>query len=204
MHMAIGSTIAAALTGLAASTAVTLAGPQTDRIVLTPASAAPASAPGEVRVQLAQGEAYLDQIHYAETGSPAAFTVRLGARSRMAGRFLSTLPVRVDASDVRFDAARSIAFIPYAEDELLARQAASGIPVAAAHAPELAGAPVITDRGHRFGLVERIAQSPGTGLVLMVRINGAGGGLQQVPASCAAQVPETGLVVVRTCNLDTL
>lgn len=204
MHMAIGSTIAAALTGLAAGTAVMLADPQTGRSGVLAASAAPADAFEGMRVQLAEGRAYIDQVHYGEAGSPVAFTVRIGAGSRTAARFVPTLPARVDAADIHIDPERGIALAAYGEGALLAQQMSSSVEIADSDRAALAGAPVITDRGHRFGEVERLAAEPGAGLVLMVRLGGAGGGIQPVPSSCAAFVRETGLVIVRTCNLGTI
>ena len=64
----------------------------------------------------------------------------------------------------------------------------------------LAGAPVITEDGHRFGAVDKVLHEA-EGVFVWVRLSGADGGLQRVPASCAGFVPDTRLVVVRTCNL---
>ncbi|WP_429910757.1 hypothetical protein [Glycocaulis sp.] len=205
MHMAIGSMIAAALTGLAASTAVTLAGSQSGQSRFVPAAAAPADALQDFQVRLADGEAYIDQVHYDEAGSPVAFTMRVGAGSRFAARFRPALPVRIDAEDVLFDARRGVVVVPFGEHDLLAQQAAASIALADADSVVPAGTAVITDRGHRFGeIVEDAADTPEAGQVLMIRLYGAGGGLQRVPAACAGLVPETGLVVVRACNLDTV
>lgn len=204
MHMAIGSTIAAALTGLAASTAVMLADPQTGRSGVLAVSAAPADALEGMRVQLADGRAFIDQVHYGETGSPVAFTVRIGAGSRTAARFVPTLPARVDAADIHIDSERGIAHAVHDESHLLAHQLSASVGITNDDLQALTGAPVITDQGHRFGEVEQLATTPGAGLVLMVRLGGAGGGVQPVPSSCAALVPETGLVIVRTCNLGTI
>lgn len=204
MHMAIGSTIAAALTGLAASTAITLAGPQSGQSSFVTAAAAPAYALQALDVHLAEGQAYLDQVHYDEAGSPVAFTMRVGAGSRLAARFRPALPVHIAVENVLFDAGRGVVIVPFGEHDLLAQQAASSIALADAGSVVPAGTAVITDRGHRFGEIEDTAFTPEAGQVLTIRLYGAGGGLQRVPASCAGLVPETGLVVVRSCNLDTV
>lgn len=203
MHIANGTTIIAALAGLAASTAVSLSGPQKGSPSLTPARHAGAENLNAARVRLADGDAYLDKIQYGGNGEIVAFTVRVGAPSRLAGRFVSTLPASIGADHVRYDVQAGAILIPYGETALLASQADAGMALGEADLRSMNGAMAVTDRGHRFGHVDSVV-TQGGGAVLMVRLAGAGGGLQPVPEACARIVRETGLVIVRTCNLAAL
>lgn len=204
MHIANGTTIIAALAGLAASTAVSLSGPQTGSPSLTPVSHAGAENLNAARVRLADGDAYLDQIQYGGNGEIVAFTVRVGAPSRLAGRFVSTLPASIGAEHVRYDVQAGAILIPYGETALLASQADAGMALGEADLRSMTGAMAVTEQGHRFGQVDSVVTHGGAGAILMIRLAGTGGGLQPVPEACARIVRETGLVIVRTCNLAAL
>lgn len=193
MQMAAGSMIAVGLVGLVAGAALSVSTP-----ALRPHET---SMSPSVRVWLPDGEAYVDEIWYDAHGAPAVFVVQIGAGSRLAGRFVPTVPVMIRADQVYHDREQRTLHIPYSGKDLLAQQSAAGVPLGRADRPRLAGAPVITDDGHRFGEVESVREEVAGDLTLRVRLSGADGGLQGVPASCAEFVPDTGIVVVRTCDL---
>lgn len=204
MHLAIGTTIASALAGLAISTAMTLGPERAGAPALVPAGFASEDALASARVELTDGAAFLQSVRYGETGQPVSFTIQVGAGSQIASRFVPTYPVTVNAQDVRFDAGQGTILVGLDEAELFAQQADASMALTSADAARAEGAPAVTDRGHVFGVVEAVQVGADEGLVLAIRLAGAGGGIVNVPQSCASIVPETGLVIVRTCNLASL
>lgn len=204
MHFALGTKLAAAIAGLMASTAFSFAMLQSGGPGVGPLAFAPLEKGEHARVQLTAGEAYVDRVHVSDTGEPVAYTLRVGAGSALEGRFTATFPVMVDAASVIHDSRNGTLLVPFGERELLALQADMGEPLDARQAGALRGSMAVTDGGHRFGQVEDVRNDPHRGTVLNIRIAGAGGELQTVPETCVSQVPQTGLLVVRTCNLSTV
>lgn len=202
MHLAIGTTIASALAGLAASTMMTMA-PQAGTVPsLVPASSVERVAPGSTRVQLGEGEAYLRSVRQdAQTAAPL-FMVEVGAGSELAARFVTTRTALVRGEDVRIDAVSGNVVYAGSETELLSRQGEFAVPVSRNHAASLQGAGVVTDQGHVFGEVAAVRRDANGDLHLSIQMAGASAASLEVPQGCAAIVPETGLVIVRTCNLS--
>ncbi|MGP1274934.1 MAG: hypothetical protein ACQRW7_05910 [Caulobacterales bacterium] len=202
MHLAIGTTIATALAGLAASTMMTM-GPQAGTApALVPASSVEAIAPGNARFQLAQGEAYLRSLRQGTQTAAPLFVVEVGAGSELAARFVTTRTALVRSEDVRIDAVSGDIVYAGSDTELLARQSEFAVPVSRYHAGDLQGAGVITDQGHDFGEVDTVRRDASGDIHLSIRMAGASSATLEVPQACASIVPETGLVIVRTCNLS--
>lgn len=201
MHLVTGSTIAAAVAGLVASIALHLVAPTGSGIFAMSSGTTALTSAERMDILTPFGPVPLEAVHYAPSGEPSAYTLRIETYHRLPGSSRTGVPVIIAAARVLQDTDRNQILIAMDETSLLALQRDAAVPVEQATGVPLAGAPVITDRGHVFGRVERVRHEANSGRMLHIRLAGAGGGDLMVPQACASVVPETGLVVVRTCDL---